>query len=144
MGKPIYREEIEVRQVVSRFENCEYALEEFTHARHVTVAAWYLCTMPSAEALERMRAGLQRFIAHHNRQGYHETITRFWMELLGEYLLGLPDGMTLVEKINRAVEAHSEKDILFRYYSRELVMSEAARREWVEPDVMPLSPEVTK
>lgn len=135
MAQPAYREEIEVRQVVTKFEHCEYALEEFTHARHVTVACWYLCTVSPEEAFGRMRDGLRRFIAHHKRQGYHETITRFWMELLGEYLRGLPDGVALVEKVNRAIEAHSDKEVLFRYYSRDLVMSEAARREWVEPDL---------
>src|SRR5579885_1772959 len=135
MGRPAYREESEVQQVVTKFADCGYELAEFTHARHVTVACWYLCTLPSAEALERMRAALQRFIAHHHRQGYHETITRFWMELLDEYLRGLPEGMTSLERINLAVEAHSEKDVLFRYYTREFVMSEAARSEWVEPDV---------
>jgi hypothetical protein len=135
MEGTVYREEREVREVVTRFEHSEYALEEFSHSRHVTVACWYLCTMKPEEALDLMRSGLQHLIAHHGRQGYHETITRFWMELLLEYLHGLPEAMDRIEKINRAVEAHREKDVVFRYYSRELVTSNTARREWVEPDV---------
>jgi hypothetical protein len=135
MEWPIYRSDSEIRDVVEKFESCALALQEFTHARHLTVACWYLCTMPPDQALARMRTGLQRFIAHHGRQGYHETITRFWMELLGAYLHGLRGEMRAIERINRAVETHLEKDLLFRYYSRDLVMSEAARHEWVEPDL---------
>ena len=140
MELPKYREESEVRQVVTKFENCEYPLEDFTHARHVTVACWYLCTMSPEEAVGQMRVALQRFISHHGRQGYHETITRFWMELLGEYLRGLPEGLGAIEKINRAVEAHGEKDLLFRFYSRERVMSDAARKEWIKPDARTWEP----
>jgi hypothetical protein len=135
MEKPIYRSDSEIRDVVEKFESCSFPLQEFTHARHLTVACWYLCTTQPDQALARMRAGLQRFIVHHGREGYHETITRFWMELLGEFLRSLPGEISTVEKINHTVEAYSDKDTLFQYYTREFVMSEAARREWVEPDV---------
>jgi len=124
-----------LREVVRRFEACEYALAEFTHARHLTVACWYLCAGSREVALERMRAGLQRFIAHHGKDGYHETITRFWMELLDECLRGLPLDMPLAAKVKSVVAKYGRKDVLFAYYSRELAMSERARREWVEPDM---------
>ena len=143
-GNPSYREESEIREVVAKFENLEFALPEFTHVRHLTVASWYLCTLASAEALVRMRSGLQRFIAHHGRDGYHETITRFWMELLQEFLRNLPEPMTTVEKINHVVEAHRDKDLLFRYYSREFVMSDRARNEWAEPDIRSWKSMVTR
>lgn len=142
MEIPVCRDESQIREVVAKFENLEFALQEFTHMRHVTVASWYLCTMTSTEALVRMRAGLQRFIVHHDREGYHETITRFWMELLGEFLQRMPGETSLVERINRAVETHRDKDILFRYYSREFVMSDVARREWVEPNLRSWKPMV--
>ena len=144
MEIPLYREESEIREVVAKFENLEFALPEFTHVRHLTVASWYLCTLTSAEALVRIRSGLQRFITHHGREGYHETITRFWMELLAEFLRNLPETMTTAEKINRAVQAHRDKDLLFRYYSREFVMSNGARKEWVEPDVCSWKPIATR
>ena len=52
-----YRDENEIRRVVERFERCDFALPEFTHARHLTVACWYLCTLSREEAMERMRRG---------------------------------------------------------------------------------------
>jgi hypothetical protein len=124
--------------VVEKFERCEFALAEFTHARHLTVACWYLCTLPRREALDRMRTGLRRFIAHHGRQGYHETITRFWMELLGNYLCQRPKDQ-LVGRVNGALECFASKDVLFGYYSRELLRSEVAKAAWIEPDLHAIS-----
>src|ERR1700747_420310 len=81
-----YCNEDAIREVVEKFETCIYAPEEFIHARHLTVAAWYLCRLPEDVALHRMRQSLLRFTAHHGKQGYHETITRFWMLLIAEHL----------------------------------------------------------
>jgi len=89
----------------------------------------------SDQALERMRSGLQRFLAHHDKQGYHETITRFWIELLGSFLGKFGDGIATTLKVNRALECYGSKDVLFSYYTRERVMSDIARQEWVEPDL---------
>jgi hypothetical protein len=138
MAEVMYRNESEIRDVVERFERCEFALGEFTHARHLTVACWYLCAFAQEDALYQMRRGLQRFISHHGRQGYHETITRFWMELLGNYLCGCPKE-TLVDKVNGAREGFPNKDILYDYYSRELVTSDRAKAGWIEPDLRPIA-----
>jgi hypothetical protein len=129
----------EIQEVVRKFERCEFAPEEFTHARHLTVACWYLCTMPPDAALSQMRAGLQQFIAHHGKQGkYHETITRFWMELLSDFLAGQPPLTPLIDKVNKAVKLYGTKEVLFAYYTRERALSEAAKREWLEPDLRAL------
>jgi hypothetical protein len=135
MADVTYADESEIREVVEKFEDCEFELAEFTHARHLTVACWYLCTLPRHEALGRMRCGLQRFIAHHQKQGYHETITRFWMELLCSYLCQCQDGATITSKVNGAVERFGSKDVLYSYYTRDRVMSDAARATWIEPDL---------
>jgi hypothetical protein len=134
-----YQDDREIVEVTTRFEQCEFPPEEFTHARHLTVACWYLCTLPPDKALSRMRDGLQRFITHHQKQGYHETITRFWMELLEHYLRKFPSDTTLVSKVNQAIERFASKDVLFSYYTRECVMSDAARAAWITPDLRPIA-----
>jgi hypothetical protein len=135
MAKTTYQAENEIREVVEKFERCQYAVEEFTHARHLTVACWYLCTMSHEKALGRMRVSLTRFIAHHGMRGYHETITRFWMELLGDFLRQQAPAASLRNKTNDALECYANKDVLFSYYTRDRVMSEVAKREWMEPDL---------
>ena len=135
MAHVTYADECEIREVVEKFERCELALEEFTHARHLTVACWYLCTLPRHQALGRMRYALQGFIAHHQKQGYHETITRFWIELLCNHLCQPSEESTITSKVNGAVERFASKDVLYSYYTRDRVMSDAARAEWIEPDL---------
>ncbi len=138
MGEGIYRSADEVRQVVEKFEHSEYAPEQFPHARHLATACWYLCQGSREEALVNMRTSLLRFTAHHHKQAYHETITRFWLELIGNFLDRIPEGMLLHERVNLVVEGFLDKELPFRYYSRERVLSERARREWVEPDLRPI------
>lgn len=135
-----YCNEDAIREVVEKFETCIYAPEEFIHARHLTVAAWYLCTLPEDVALHRMRESLLRFTARHGKQGYHETITRFWMLLIAEHLRRQEPELSDVQRINEVV-ARYPKETLFDYYSRDRVMSESARRAWMEPDLRPIARE---
>jgi hypothetical protein len=138
MKNALYGDEKSIADVVHRFERCEFGVEEFTHARHLTVAAWYLCHLSPNEALVRMKTGLVRFIEHHGKQGYHETITRFWMEIVGRFVESMSRDAAIMETVNRVVERYDNKDVLFEYYSRERVLSERAKRQWVEPDLRPL------
>jgi len=129
-----YRDEHAIAKVVEKFERCAFGLEEFTHARHLTVASWYLCHLPPDEAQARMSTGLVRFIEHHGKQGYHETITRFWMELIRTFLDCLPKNASIMEKVNKTMELHGNKDVLLKYYTRERVLSEVAGRTRLKVD----------
>lgn len=134
MAEVVYLNEDAVREVIRKFEQCEYEPAEFTHARHLTVACWYLCTLSADEALNRMRTHLQNFSAHHGKQGYHETITRFWIEFLDGALRRQCEDNSVLDRVN-AVATRYPKDTLFDHYTRERVMSDTAKREWVEPDL---------
>lgn len=135
MEPDLYRTQHAIEEVVEKFERCDFGLEDFSHARHLTVACWYLWNSPPEVALVRMRAGLLRFIEHHGKQGYHETITRFWMELIGEFLGRGSAHDSMAHTISEVVARFGDKEVLFEYYTRELVRSERARREWIEPDL---------
>jgi hypothetical protein len=135
MADVTYADESEIRKWLRNLSVANLLWPISTHARHLTVACWYLCTLPRHQAQERMRCGLQRFIAHHQKQGYHETITRFWMELLCSYLCRCQDGATITSKVNGAIEHFASKDVLYSYYTRDLVMSDAAKAAWIEPDL---------
>ena len=132
-----YHDSAEIETVVYKLENCEYRKEEFTHPMHLAVAAWYLTRLPYEEALDRMRSALLRFTRHHGVTGYHETITRFWLRLVADFLEE-PAAPDLASRVNALIECYGNKQILFDYYSREWVMSEEARNGWVEPDLRSL------
>jgi hypothetical protein len=121
----------EVWQVVDRFERCQYSLEEFDHCFHLAVGLAYLSRATFADATEQMRTSLQRFSTHHGKQGYHETITRFWLMKLSELQGG--------ELWKRANEAASklDKTLIFEYYERDNLMNDEARQSWVSPPLKP-------
>src|SRR5256885_15496016 len=83
---PQYHTTAEIKDVVHRFESCQFAKQEFTHAHHLAVAAWYLHNFTPQEALVRMRTALLRFTSHHGVDAYHETITRFWLLVVENFL----------------------------------------------------------
>jgi hypothetical protein len=143
MERPMVFTEAEIANTVQKFEACAFRLEEFTHARHITVACWYLATLPYEAALARMRSGLQRFIQHHGKDGYHETITRFWMILLDQALRTAPEEWGLTARLAHVVAQYPDKNVLFRYYTRERVLSEEARKGWIEPDLQTLGSEIS-
>ena len=58
MAEVAYLNEDAIREVIRKFEGCEYAPAEFTHSRHLTVGCWYLSTMSADEALSRMLAAV--------------------------------------------------------------------------------------
>jgi nicotinic acid phosphoribosyltransferase len=132
-----YRDEAEIEEVVRRFENCEYTPDEFVHARHLTVAAWYFLHEEKEAAKERMRQGLKKFIAHHGKMGYHVTITEFWLQQV-ERVLELGDAASgIAERINRIVARLNDKNRIFEFYSRERIESPEAKAAYLSPDRLP-------
>jgi hypothetical protein len=102
-----YQSDNEIERVVRAFETCETGADEFKHRDHLVVAVWYVHNLGREAALERMRSGLMRFLAHHevDPKKYSETITRFWIECVDRRLNELGDEVPLVEKCNRIVES---------------------------------------
>lgn len=100
--------EREIESVVRGFETCETGADDFKHKDHLVVAVWYVHNFGKEAALERMREGLMRFLAHHEVEPtkYSEEITRFWIERVAERLDELGTGVSLVEKCNRIVLDH--------------------------------------
>lgn len=102
-----YRSEAEIEEVVRGFESCETGADDFKHEDHLVVAIWYLQTMDRQAALDRMRAGLLRFLDHHcgDTTKYSEAITSFWIDRLAQRLDDLGSEISLVEKCNRILES---------------------------------------
>jgi hypothetical protein len=99
--------EREIENVVQAFEACETGADDFKHKDHLVVALWYVHNFGREAALERMRAGLIRFLNHHegDTQKYSEEITKFWIERVDQRLNELGSEMSLVDKCNLIVES---------------------------------------
>ena len=134
-----YTSDEEVLEVVRRFESCELPPADFNHREHMIVALCYLRLLDDEAALTRLRAAIGRFAAAHgvNPSLYHETITVFWLRRVRAFMNRAGDGPGLTELTNRLAEECGGSRLVYEYYSRELIDSEAARRGWVEPDLRP-------
>jgi len=97
-----YQSEAEIENVVRGFEACETGADDFNHPEHLVVAVSYLHTMNRDAALDRMRAGLLRFLGHHvgDTVKYSEDITVFWIDQIAKKLNELGPDVSLVDKCN--------------------------------------------
>ena len=102
-----YESEDEIEKVVRGFETCETRGDDFHHSEHLAVAVWYVHTLDRDAALDRMRAGLLRFLDHHGveKGKYSETVTAFYIDKIAEKLNEIGPEVSLVEKCNAVLVA---------------------------------------
>lgn len=126
----------EILTLVDRLERCLLGKEEFHHRDHLAVAVVYLYASDLEAAMDRMRASLKCFAAHHGVDGlYHETLTRFWLLQVER---GLDRSGCLEQSVGKIQEKFSNKNLVFDYYSRERIESKEAREIWLKPDLKEL------
>jgi hypothetical protein len=135
-----YRSGDDIEAIVEAFEACVLPKSQWTHRAHLTVAAWYLTHYSGQEASMRIRKGIKRYNASNGvvpspTGGYHETMTLFWTCIVSKYLLLAERDRRFVDLVNELIDKHSDKNLPFEYYSRELLFSRQARFSWVEPDL---------
>jgi hypothetical protein len=127
---------------VSAFESLHLPPEQFTHAAHVALAACYAVRHGEA-AFERIKEGLWRFHLaaggqHTETSGYHETLTRFWCNVIADAVAGTADEW---HAARHAVACFGgQRDLPSRCYSFDVAGSVEARRQWLPPDRAPAIP----
>jgi len=122
--------------MVDRLERCLLGKEEFHHCDHLAVAVVYLYASDLETAMDRMRASLKRFAAHHGVTGlYHDSLTRFWLIQVDQRL---DRRECLGQSVSKVQEQFRDKNLAFEYYSRERIESKEARETWLEPDLKEL------
>ena len=120
-------------ELINGFESCTLPNGSFHHPDHVHVVWSYLRGMTLPAALERFQASLKRFAAHHGKPGlYHETITCAYVVLVNQRRIA---GETWEEFCDRNPDVLAWRpSVLDRYYRRETLESDLAKRVFVLPD----------
>lgn len=134
-----YKNESEIYDLLHSFETGTIARDEWKHAEHLVVALCYLKDDTLDGATAKMRAGIFNLLRAfgvdlEKEMPYHETITVFWMRTAYAYML-MNEDLSFVEKANGLCELY-DKDHPLKFYSRELLFSDRARAEFVEPDLV--------
>jgi len=141
-------------RLIGQFRAATLPAPEWTHRAHLAVGTWHVYHHGSAAALDLMREGILRLNDHHgtpntDTRGYHETITRAYLVLIGAALEQIPR-TTAANAVSHVLQHPlAIAGALLTYYSKDTLMSAAARRGWVEPDLrglasMMATPSITK
>jgi hypothetical protein len=132
-------DDTEIRRIVKGFEDATIGRDEWKHAEHMIVGLYYLHNSPLEEASQKMRTGILNLLSTgfkvdlSKEMPYHETITIFWMKTLEKVTNSNPD-LSLEEKANKVLELF-DKEYPLKFYSRDMLFSDEARRSYVGPDL---------
>jgi flavin reductase (DIM6/NTAB) family NADH-FMN oxidoreductase RutF len=139
---PFIANEETLERFVEDWEKGVLAHRCWTHTAHVAIAAYYNFAYSPEEAFRRTKSG----ILHYNTcvgtpntedSGYHETLTRFWSEVVGGFVRS-HRFESRIEAVRTAIEILGEDRDRHRLcYSFDVVRDRRARREWISPDRMP-------
>lgn len=117
---------------------------EWTHEAHLA-ATTYLLLRHSEIDLDKELPGLIRRYnesvggVNSDSEGYHETITRVFLRGMRLFLEEADLTEPLHELVNELLlSPMGRREWPFRFYSRELLLSVEARRNFVAPDVAAL------
>jgi hypothetical protein len=126
-------------EFLASFEDCTLPGDAFHHRDHVRLAWLYLRRHSTLEALTRFAEGLKRYAATNAHDGlYHETITWAYLFLIHERMAAVDAEETWEEFAARNLDLLTWKpSILDRYYDRETLFSDRARKIFVLPEPAP-------
>ena len=130
-------------ELVAAFLACTLPKEKWTHHAHLRVGLWHLLRHDAEEALALLRVRIQRYNlsrggTNTDRSGYHETMTRFYVWVIGQFLRSADRSRGIEQLAEELIRRYGEKRLPLQYYSRERLFSVLARRQWLEPDLAPL------
>ena len=135
-----YDNDSEILDLVRAFEGATVSRDNWKHAEHIVVALYYLTSEDYDAATTKMRDGIFNLLTKgfnvdlSKEMPYHETLTVFWMQTINEFL-GERQGRSLAENAAEAISIY-DKDYPLRFYTREILFSDEARSEYVEPDLV--------
>jgi hypothetical protein len=130
---------MDAHTLVQMFETGVAPPEGFHHRQHVQAAWHYLRHHPLPDALQRFSTALRRFAEAQGKPGlYHETITVAYVLLINERLDGAGRELdwTTFADLNADLICR-QPPVLDRYYEKETLASDRARRTFVFPDRRP-------
>lgn len=113
---------------------------DWTHAAHFAAAVWLLRS-PDHDAERDMPELIRRYnevcgVKNTETEGYHHTITLASLRAAKKVLNDLPEETGLAESVNAVLlSGYGKSDWILEYWSRALLFSVDARKNWVDPDM---------
>lgn len=123
-------------RLLERFVDTTLPADEFHHQQHVHVAWLFVRRHGMPAALSEFTIAIKRFADAKGATGlYHETITWAFLLLIADRQARQP-----VDSWRQFADANADllawkPSILNRYYSKELLASDLAKRTFLMPDL---------
>ena len=142
--REIYANEADIIRIGEGFLTCTLPRLEWTHAAHFAAALWLMRYRPNLDAaceMPRMIRAYNESVGGVNddSNGYHETITQASLRALRGVLEANSADKPIYQIVNALMASSlGNPNWLLEYWSRDLLMSVEARRQWREPDLKAL------
>ncbi len=139
-----YSSDAEVIRVGEGFLDRSLPKEAWTHGAHWAAAFWLILRRPDITPEREMPDLIRRYNVatggeNTDMAGYHETITQASLIVARSFITAQEDAPPLHELCNRLYASpFGKSDWLFSYWTKEVLFSAKARREWIPPDIKPL------
>lgn len=129
--------------LVQRFLNLTLPKPEWTHAAHVIVALWHVRQFGEPESIDLLRQRISTYnesvgVKNTPTGGYHETVTAFWTRITWLLATNAPTGEGFDILVRRSLSTACDKNLPFRFYSKNRLNSAEARQRFIPPDIQPL------
>lgn len=122
-------------ELLDRFVDTTLPADQFHHQQHVQVAWMFVRKYGMPGALGEFTTAIKRFADAKGATGlYHETITWAFLLLIAERDARKPAETWQQFAVDNADLLVWKPSILNRYYSKELLESDLARRTFLMPD----------
>lgn len=125
-----------VNDFVLRFNDRTLPREEWTHPAHLAVGLWHVIHHGD-DALSLLRERINAYNEATASDAYHETVTAFFVEALRAYARAGSETDKL-KLFNGLRDSYlTDASLPLGFYSRQLIESERARKEQLQPDLQP-------
>ncbi len=122
-----------------RFDAGEIEPAAFDHRAHLRLAYVHLVTHGPDAAVGTFRNSLQAFLQRHQIDAakFHETLTQAWLQAVWHFMQRSGNTRDSDEFLERSSVLQDPK-VMLTHYSREMLFSDDARRQFVAPDLEPI------
>jgi len=129
---------MDVDAIAHAVESCTLPKPEWTHQAHLAAGLAWVRRLGFTGAIQHARSSIRRYneatgVANTDYSGYHETITRYYLDVLVDHA----DAGSAFDDV--LADPATGNDAVLRHWRRETLFSVAARRGWVAPDLVPLT-----
>lgn len=125
------------RELFDRFVDTSLPADQFHHPQHVQVAWRFVRAHGMPSALAEFSAAIKRFADAKGATGlYHETITWAFLLLIADRQARNPAATWQEFEAANQDLLTWKPSILNRYYSKELLASDLAKRTFLMPDLL--------